>query len=241
MNISKRHKLDVGLAPQALNNTAATGRYYHMAHWRRVLAVLTGGAMAAGKTTKIELVQAKDVAGTGSKGVPTDAGQTAIATVTANTKVTAATLTCATVLATEAVTINGLKFVAAAQADLPNRVFTVGVDDTTCAASLVLAINHATAGVPGLKATSALGVVTLIATDPGETTITITDPAANTITPATTQAIAYVELDVAQLDKGFDFVAAKVTTSANSVVGVTLVRGEGRFSPVQQVGASAVV
>jgi hypothetical protein len=242
MLISKHHKLAVGLVPQALNNTNVTGRYFHMGMWRRLLAVLMVGAMAATKTTKIELLQATDAAGTGAKGIPSDAGQVATATVTANVSVTAATLTCATVLAAQAVTINGLTFTAAAAADLPNRKFAVGANDTECAASLVLAINHAAAGVPGVKATSALGVVTLVATDPGETVITIADPAA-TITPATTEAQAYVELDGAQLDtaNGFEYVAAKVTTTANSVVGVGFIRGEGRYSPDQAVGASAIV
>ena len=74
-----------------------------------------------------------------------------------------ATLTLATVLVGHKVTINGLTFTAAAVADLPNRVFDQSGDDTADAASLVLAINHATAGVPGVYATSALGVVTLVA------------------------------------------------------------------------------
>ncbi len=71
--------------------------------------------------------------------------------------------------------------------------------------------------MPGVTATSALGVVTLKATNPGEKLITIADPAA-TITPATTQAQAYVEIDAGSLDiaNGFQFVAAKVTTTANS-------------------------
>lgn len=236
-HLNKREKLDIALKPQALNNTNATGRYFGMQMFRKAIFWLLGGAMAATKTTKIELLQAKDAAGTGAKAITG-----AEATITANIAVTEVTLTCATVLATQAVTINGLVFTAAASADLPNRVFAVGANDTECAASLVLAINHATAGVPGITASSALGVVTLKATNPGEATITIADPAA-TITPATTEAQAYVEIDAGSLDLagGFEYVAAKVTTTATSVVAVNVVRGDGRFEALQQVGAAATI
>ena len=92
-----------------------------------------------------------------------------------------ATLTLATVLVGHKVTINGLTFTAAAVADLPNRVFDQSGDDTADAASLVLAINHTTAGVPGVYATSALGVVTLVA----EEVALIITAASGTITAVT--------------------------------------------------------
>jgi hypothetical protein len=238
----KRAKVDIGLVPQTINNSNATGRYYHFNMFRKLLAILQIGAMAATKTVKIELLQAKDGAGTDAKGIPSTAGQTAVAEVTANTNVTKATLTCASVLATEAVTINGLVFTAAAAEDLTKRIFAVGANDTACAASLVKAINHASMGVPGLTAESALGVITLKSTNSGETLITIEDAAA-TITAATTEAQAYVELDVGSLDlaNGFEYVAVKVTSSANGSVAALIVEGDNRFEPVQAVGASASV
>lgn len=238
MQISKRHKVDVGLISQSLNNTNATGRFYPMGMWRRALAVLLGGAMAATKTTKVELVQATDAAGTGVKAV---AG--AEATITANTNVTAATLTLATVLADQTVTINGVVFTAHADTTTAaNREFSIAGDDTADAAALAGLINNAAYGVPGVTATAAAAVITLTATDPGETLITATASAA-TVTVATTQAVAYVEMDTAALDvdNGFEYVAVKVTTTANTVVGVNLLRGEGRYSPDQKVGASATV
>lgn len=233
----KRAKIDIGLVPQALNNTNATGSCYRIDMFRKALFCLIGGAMAAGKTTKIEVLQAKDAAGTDAKAI-----DGAEATITANTAVTEATLTCASVIATNAVTVNGLTFTAGAAEDLANRIFAVGADDTACAASLVKAINHSSAGVPGVTASSALGVVTLKATNPGEETITIKDPAA-TITPATTKAQAYVEIDVGSLDHAndFEYLAAKVTTTANTVAGVVAVQGDGRFEPDQAVGAGASV
>lgn len=235
--LAKRAKIDIGLLAQALNNGNATGPYYRMDMARKALFILNAGAMAAAATTKIEILQAKDAAADGAKAI-TGAG----ATITANTGVTAATITLDTVVATNVVTINGLVFTAAAAEDLTKRIFTVGTDDTTCAASLVKAINAA-AGVPGIIATSALGVVTLRSKVPGETTITIEDATALTIVAATLESQAYVEVDVSSLDtnNGFEHVAAKVTTTANTVVAATLLRGDCRFEPEQTVGASASV
>lgn len=242
--LAKRVKLDIGLLAQALNNTNVTGKYFRMDMDRKALFVLNGGAMAATKTTIIELLQAKDTAGTDAKGIPSTAGQTATATVTANTAVTEATLTLATVLATEAVTINGLTFTAHANTTTKaSRQFKIDGDDTADAAALAACINDSVYGVPGITAVPAVAVITLKSTVPGETLITITDAAANTITAATTREQAYVEVDVGSLDlaNGFEYVAAKVTTTANTVVAVELIRGDSRFEPVQKMGASASV
>lgn len=239
----KRAKVDIGLVPQTINNSNATGKYYRFNMFRKLLAILQIGAIAATKTVKIEFLQATDGTGTGAKGIPSTAEQTAVAEVTANTKVTEATLTLASVLNTQAVTINGLKFTAHTDTTTASkREFAINGDDTADAAELVKCINDATYGVPGVTATSALGVVTLKSTNSGETLITITDAAA-TITAATTQAQAYVELDVGSLDlaNGFEYVAVKVTSSANGSVAVMLIEGDCRFEPVQAVGASASV
>src|SRR4051812_9353334 len=110
--LSEGVKIDVGVASQALNNSNVTGRYFSMRGFNRALVVLNGGALAASKTTTVELLQATDEAGTGSKGIPSTGAQAATAMVTANAAVTEATLTLATVLAADAVTINGLTFTA---------------------------------------------------------------------------------------------------------------------------------
>jgi propanediol dehydratase small subunit len=94
----------------------------------------------------------------------------------------------------------------------------------------------------GVDASAALAIVTLTAYNSEGVTITIADAAA-TITPATTQAQAYVEVDAGSLDlaNGFEYLAVKVTTTATTVVGVALIRGDGRFEPVQAVGAGAII
>ena len=233
-------KIDIGLVSQALNNTNVTGKYHSLKDFRSALAIPSGGAMAATKTTKIELLQAKDAAGTGSKAI-TDAE----ATITANALVTEMTVTLATFLATGTITINGLVFTAhATTTTVANREFSIAGNDTADAAELVTCINDATYGVPGVTASSNAGVVTLIATDPGEKVITVSSsPDDGTCVKATVKAQAFVEILSTSLDKVNDFthVAAKVTTTANSNVAVFLARGNVRFTPVQKVGASAIV
>lgn len=235
--IKDRVKFDVAVVPQALNNTNVTGRYFSMADSERALALLLGGAMAATKTSKVEFLQATDELGSGSKAVASSA-----ATVTANTLVTEATLALATVLAADAVTINGLTFTAHATVTTKaSRQFSISGNDSADADELVSCINDATYGVPNVFAVNSAGTITLRSTD-GKTTISITSPA-STITAATTKEQAYSELNAADLDtaNGFIYIAVKVTTTANSVVGAALLRSGNRHSPTQAVGASAVL
>jgi len=231
--LSERNKLDIALNSVSLNG-AATGAYHSLANYGKALYIASLGAMAAAATSALQVMQAKDALGTSAKVITNNT-----ATITANTGVTSATLTLATVTVGQSVTINGLTYTAAAAADLPNRVFNQAGDDTADAASLAAAINHSTAGVPGVKAVSAAAVITLTAKEPGEYTITITAAAA-TITAATVSAIGYVECDASFLDinNGFTHVALRVTNSAAIVTGAVLERGEARYSPVQMVAAS---
>ena len=236
-------KIDIGLVSQALNNSDVTGKYHSLKDYRSALAILNSGAMAATKTTKIELLQAKDAAGTGAKGIPTTAAQEALAEITANALVTEATVTLATFLADGTITINSIVFTAHATVTTPaNREFSISGDDTADATELVTCINDATYGVPGVTASNVAGVVTLIATDPGEKVITVSSsPDDGTCVKATTKAQAFVEVLSTLLDKINDFthVAVKVTTTATSNVAVVLQRGRYRFTPIQKVGASA--
>lgn len=233
--LSEINKVDIAIVPASING-ASTGAYYNLGLRNKALFVWETGAMAAGVTSVGQVMQAQDAAGTGAKVVTNNA-----ATITANTKVAAATLTVDTVVATNKVTVNGLTFEAAAAADLANRKFAVGADDAGCAASLAAAINHATAGVPGVTASAAQAVVTLTSTEPGEVTITITDATAVRIVPATVRAIGYVECDTAFLDEGFTHLALRVTNSAATLTGAILVRGENRYSPLTNQVAAAKV
>ena len=243
--ITEEIKVDIGLASQALNNSNATGKYHPIKDYPKIAAVLSGGAMAATKTSKIELLQASDNAGTASKGIPTTAAQEALAEIAANALVTEMTITLATFLVAGIITINDLDFTAHVDTTtVADREFDISGSDTLDAAELCVCINDPTYGVPGVTATSALGVVTLVATEPGEEVITVSSvPSDATCVLATIEAQAYVEIDTRKIDKAEDFthVAVKVTTTADTVVAAELLRGNARYSPDQKVGASATI
>lgn len=230
-------KIDVGLSSRALNNTNATGRYFPMAGFMRAIAILNGGAMAATKTTKIELLQATDELGSGSKAITG-----AEATVTANAAVTEATLALSSVQAADSVTINGITFTAHATVTTKaSRQFSISGNDTADGDELAACINDPTYGVPGVYAVNSSGTITLRGKS-GAATITVTNPA-GTITAATTVGQAYVEIENFNLDhaNGFKYVAVKVTTTANSNAAASLLRGYARDPITQRVGASAAL
>ncbi|GMV90532.1 MAG: hypothetical protein AMXMBFR82_03100 [Candidatus Hydrogenedentota bacterium] len=229
-------KIDIGLVSQALNNTNATGRYFAMKDYGSALAILNGGAMAATKTTKIEVFEASDEDGTGAQLI-----SGATATITANTNVTKATIALATVLNGEAIVINGLTFTAHTDTTTAaDREFKIDGDDTADAAALAGLINDATYGVPGVTAAANTGTITLTVDDPGSRVLTISSEDA-TFTIATVEAQAYVELDDFDLSDGFTHIACKVTTTANSNVAVVLLRGKPDGAVTQKVGASASI
>lgn len=235
--LSEELKIDTAFVPTAALNGANTGPYYPMDSWRKALFVVEIGAMAAGATCALQAMQATDAAGGG----PAKAITGLTDTITANTDAEIVTLTLNAVQVADTVTINGITFTAAAAADLPNRVFDQSGDNTADAVSLAAAINHATAGVPGILATPNAAVVTLTAVPIGETVITAAASAA-TVTVATVRAIGYLEVDASMLDSAndFDHVALRITNSAGMITSALLLRGNGRYSAVQHVAAEDV-
>jgi hypothetical protein len=229
-------KVDAGLKPQTLTNTNVTGAYHPMENSAELLAVLKAGAMAAATTLKLELIQATDAAGTDAELIATKT-----ATATANALVNKATLTLSTVLATHTVTINGLVFTAhATVTTLASRQFSISGDDTADAVALASCINDPDYGVPGVLAAAAAAVITLTSLEPGEVTITASSTGA-TITVATVEAVVQVALlaEEMKVNDGFTHVAAKVTTTATTVVDVTIIRCGNRYTPTQACAASA--
>jgi hypothetical protein len=228
-NMYKRAKMDIGLVSQAINNTNVTGKYFGLQMFRKALFALIGGAMAATTTTKLEILQAKDAAGTDAKAIAD-----ASATITANELATEATVALVAAAATDKVTVNGVIFTMAAATDAAKKEF-------ADAAGLVTCIK---AAVDGVTASADGTTVTVESANPGEKTVTVVgENVAGTVTVATTKAQGYVEVDAGSLDLagGFEYVAVKVTTTANTVAGVVLLRGDGRFEPDQAVGAGAAV
>lgn len=226
-------KQDLGLVPQAINNTNVTGAYFAMSNYGRLQARLLAGAMAATKTAKIELLQATDSAGTGAKAIGTGIS----ATVTANTLVHKATVALAAAANTDTVTINGTVYTMAAATDATANEF-------ADAAGLVVCVNHATYGVDGVFASASGTDVTLVARPAGDVAITVAGGnVAGTVTVATTEAMAYVDLDVNELDLANDFyyVGVKVTVTANGIFAADVSRYACRRTPTQKVGASGML
>lgn len=222
----KKH--DIGIVPQALNNASVTGKYFDMGLYRTAVANLSVGAMAASTTVTLELLQAQDSAGTNAKAIPPPpATELATVQITANTNVTEATLTLSSTDPGDAVTINGTTFTAVASGAAGHQ-FNVGASDTATAANLATAINAANIDIAAIGNAD---VVTLAAASSDDNIlITVTNPAAS-ITPATTKAWALIDLCASQLDiaNGFTYVAAKVTTTADTAVAVVLKRAGYRI------------
>jgi hypothetical protein len=230
--INEALKIDIGVVSQTITNSNDTGRYYDMSKYRRALAILNVGAMAASKAAKIEFYQATDASGTGAKLMTSTAAE-----ITANADVAVATVDLTSAAATDVVTINGVTFTMAAATSAADRKFADAAGLETC-------INHATYGVDGVTASDAGTVVTVTATDPGEKLLTVSATnGSGTVTVATTQAVAFSEVDVSSMDlaNGFTHLAVKATSTATGGVSVVLVRGDARISPTQFVGASASV
>lgn len=229
-------KVDLGVVPQTVNNSNVTGSYFAAKDYRRALAVLQVGALAATKTAKLEIFEATDATGTGAQLITG-----AAATVTANAAVTEMTVALASVANGEAITINGVTFTAHTDTTTAaSRQFAIDGDNTADAAALAGLINDADYGVSGVTATANTGTITLKATDPGATTITVTT-AASTFTLATTKALATVDLDGLPLSAGFSHIATKITSTGNGIVGALLLRGNARGQITQTVGALATV
>lgn len=231
--IYDENKFDIALAPQSATG-AVTGDFFPMKNHRTVGFPFYVGAMATGDTVIAQVVQATDGSGTGVKDVTG-----ATCTLTADTLVAEATVTLATLTAGSVIVINGLTFTAHATVTTPaNREFSIAGTDTQDAAELVSVINDATYGVPGVTASNAAGVVTLVATDPGETSITVVGVASIGVA-ATVKAIGYVEISTDLLDVNNDFThaAIKLTTSTALDVSAGVVSDRSRYQNDQYLGA----
>lgn len=224
-----------GLIPQALNNTNVTGRYVKADIGRRLRATLAGAAMATTKTTKLEILQATAADGTGAKAITG-----ATATITSEAEVVECTVDVTSSDTGDIVTINGIAYTDAAADDIPAREY-------SNAAGLVLCVNNAAVGVPGVAAVAATNVVTFYPDQDdqkniGPITLVCTD-VAGTLVETTTKAQAIIDLDFSKLDLANDFfyIAAKVTTTANTVVAVIFDFYDLRHSPLWLTGAEATV
>lgn len=226
-------KVDNGLLPKSLASTNDTGEFHPMADHERAAFLCQVAAMAAGNTAAFQVRQATDGAGAGAKDVTN-----ALATITANSGVAAATVTATTVVNNNTIIINGVTFTAKTSGAVQaNGEFNLGASDTDAMANLAATIN---ALLPKLRATSSTNVLTVVARDPGEEKITF-GAMSGTLVAATLRAAALVEIERSFLDhkNGFNYVAIKCTTSGTVVCSAGLIRGgPSRYSPVQKLAAS---
>ncbi|OPL13133.1 MAG: hypothetical protein AVO39_10955 [delta proteobacterium MLS_D] len=204
--------IDLGIVGQAIDNNNVTGRYIPMAGHRNAVAVAIGGAQAATKKTKIEWVQAKNLAGESVKDVASSSAEG-----TSGTKDTAATITLTSAENTDTVTINSVVFTKADANDTDAAEF---LDDD----GLVDCI-EASSIADQVTATASSDVVTLIAKD-GYTVTTSKTQNSGTITLATTQHMVISEINVDDIDYDDDFlyVAPKITCTGDGVYSVVVIR-----------------
>jgi len=213
-------KMDMGLVPQELASTNATGKYFNMKEFRSALAVLTVGNITAGGSAALQIMEAKTEAAGDAQALTSR-----LATIAANVKVAKMTITLAggTTGDTITIVVNGVSktYTGAGSADVANGVWADGGDDSADAASLLLCMNHATNGLVGVTATVNAAVITLVADD-GYYIDSVAETGSFT-TFLTTEAVGYVWLDGLDLTADYTWIACKVTTASNTgICGVTL-------------------
>ena len=213
-------KVDVALAPQAINDTNVTSPYFDIKGYDRALFVVTTGAIA---TTKKVVLAVWNNAVAGSSGAAALANYTV--DVAAHTKSAIATIVHSTPSNGDTITINGVVFEKAAAVE-------AGTTKFNTAAELNTLIN---AAFSDITATESGGTITLVSTDPGKTGITLASSDVTNLVPATVAAIGYVEVPAPNAKR---WIAARVTTDDNITCGVTLIRGDARHLPVGQAVAA---
>lgn len=221
MAIKDNVHIAVPVFPTSLNNTNTTGQYIATADMKQVAFVLFGGAAAATKTWKLEILEATDADGTGAAAI-----SGATATGTANTLCKAVTIATGSAANTDVVTVNDVDFAKAAAAS---------GTDWDDADALAAAID---ANVTGVSAANAAGTVTVTAADGYTVTVEKTENA-GTITLATTKSVTFVEVFNDKLSSDTTHIAPKVTVTGNGVYGVVAYRdmkvlpdSQGNFSAV---------
>ena len=227
-------KFDTGLLPQSLASTNKTGPYFNMKEFRSALAILNVGNITAAGSAALQIMEAKTEAAGSAQAL---GGK--LATIAANVKVKALTITCVGGVEDDTliITVGGVAytFVGKATQSLNGQEWKADGDDTSDATSIVACINYTLGDM--LLAENTLGVITLTALD-GYLIEAIAETGAFT-TFATTSAIAYVWLEGLDLTALYSWIACKVTTAGNTgICSATLIRGESRKEITQKAGAN---
>ncbi|MBA7523455.1 hypothetical protein ES705_15582 [subsurface metagenome] len=227
----------IGLEPQSIASTNVTGPYYNMAEYRECLAVTNIGNITAGGTVACQIRQAATSTGESVADLTSR-----VATVAANVKVKALTVTCSGGTSGDTITftIDGTAYAytGAASASSSGGEWSSTGDDSADVVGILACINDPTVGFDTDKAFAAAAdaVLTVEAKD-GYYLDSIAETGAFT-TFATTKANSYVWFNGEELTTGLPFIATKVTTASNTgICSTVLIRGKKKGAIDEKVGA----
>jgi len=210
------YRVECPLVGQTLTNTNVTGRYVSFNRTRRALFILNVGAMAATKTCKLEIMQAKTAAAGSAEAIT---GLTA--TITANTKVKKATVALASVGTGDTVTVTTYLHGVANDA----VTFTKGAESAALVFADTAGLTAAIiANVIGATAATSTTNCLITALDGYTVTVTSTD-VGGTVTVATNEAIVVVDVVEANVNGagGFAYIGPKVTSTATGIIEVSVI------------------
>ncbi len=229
--LTERLHVVAALEPSTINNTNMTGRYISMERCQRLLAILNSSAAAIEKTVKLELFQAKTVAGGSAELI---AGKTA--TFTSNTKANKVLLTLTGASNTDILALTVYDPAGVGTLYTLTKAAS-GANTWANAAALIVILN----AIPGLIATASSEVVTVSCKDGYLITAVGTDVAGN-IVVATLQSTIYLEVNEFDMKTatGFTHVAPKVTTTSTAGVHSVDFVMELKDLPVRQGNMSGV-
>jgi hypothetical protein len=225
--IRERAKLIVGLPPQSLVTTNKTSRYYPMKGYDKVVFLIACGAIAYAdpgtpNTVVAQVMRAKSAAAGSAEALTGFA-----ATITGQIDAIKGSVLVDTVTNDVTITINGVVYTKKAATNAAAAEF-------ADAAGLVLCVNHATEGVPGVLAAAVGTTVYLTSIVPDDTKIDMVGYEAAKLVPATEEGLALIEVDELNLGDTWTHMAIKLTTVGTIVASASMLFADARRGPVSQ-------
>jgi hypothetical protein len=244
--LSELVKIDQGFEPQTLaTNADVDTDYFSLSEYKKALFVVeyaAEGVIAAEVLLPTDdiivgLFEATDTAGTGAQELEDTDGNDIEVEIPGGSHATEAIIHhTANYAPGDDFTVNGVNFTYnAAGYDAALRPLSYD-----SAADAVIAINaHFNDIVARVVAANSIHIQAVV---PGETTVTVAEDIADGGSFAgTLRAIAYAEVDASMLSDGFSAVAINVendTATAAGEFSVTVIRGNGRYTPQQAVSGA---
>lgn len=210
----------VGLSPRSLATTNATGRYFPIKGYDKIVFLIACGAIAyADPGTPNQVVaQVRKATSAAGAGAADLTGFTA--SVVGQVKAKQMNVVVNGVTNDVTIAINGITYTKKAATTAANREFADANGLRDC-------VNHATKGVPGVLAAANGTNVTLTAINPDDTLISAVGYEAAKLVPSTDDGLAIIEVDEEDVP-GFSHVAIKLTTTGTIVCSAQAVMARGR-------------